>query len=57
MLVITVFGSSGKSDKAPTAEVACVQPNAKEKSSEASRVASLMGWAVAALTIGFQLAL
>lgn len=57
MLVITVFGSSKQSDKAPTAEAACVQPNAKEKTSDASHLASLMGWAVAALSIGFQLAM
>jgi hypothetical protein len=42
MLVITVFGSSDKTDVAATPEVACVLPNAKPRTSGASSTASFV---------------
>ncbi|OAQ64131.1 hypothetical protein VFPPC_05462 [Pochonia chlamydosporia 170] len=41
MLVVTVFGPSAESGMAATPEVACVQPNAKEKTSGASHITSI----------------
>ena len=58
MVVMTVFGPSGNSDKKPTVQGACVMPNAEEAASGASTSSTaFLGWSVVVVAVGLQLVL
>ncbi|KAJ6445504.1 mitochondrial chaperone BCS1 [Purpureocillium lavendulum] len=55
MAVVTLWGGSGNSDKAPVAEVACVMPNAKEAASSSTRAVAFLGWSAVTLAVAAKL--
>ncbi|KAK4087698.1 hypothetical protein Purlil1_8029 [Purpureocillium lilacinum] len=57
MAVVTLWGPSGDSDKTPTAEAACVMPNAKDAASGSTRAVAFLGWSVVTLAVAATLVL
>ncbi|UNI19215.1 hypothetical protein JDV02_005415 [Purpureocillium takamizusanense] len=52
MAVMTLWGPSGDSDKAPWAEMACVMPNAKDAASgSTTRAVAFLGWSAVTLAV------